>query len=249
MTTAKRPAIGINTDLDTAPREHSRTYAAYFDAVHAAGGLPVIIPPIVDESYVDEQLARIDGLVLVGGDDIHPAAYAQETHPSCKLLRPRRNEFDLLLARRALEQGPRLPILGICCGCQLLNVSLGGDLIQDIPDLVAGAIAHQVPPGSDALSVAHPVRVEPGSRLASIVGTAVEANSSHHQSIGRLGSGLRTVAWAPDGVIEAVEGEEAADRFLLGVQWHPERLPTERPHRALFEALVSAAVSLSAHVR
>ncbi len=239
MGSAAKPWIVLNADLEREPREASRAYSAYYDAVHEAGGVPVILPPIADESYLERALELASGVVVTGGDDIDPVRFGQEPHPSCKLLAPRRQMFDLALIRAALDRD--LPLLAICCGTQALNVVLGGDLVQDIPDLVLGALCHHR--GLNVLPHAtHDVEIEPGSRLASLAGgrTRAVVNSVHHQALGRLGRRARAVARAPDGVIEAIEVEGAT--FALGVQWHPERMvPDDELSRAIFAGFVETA--------
>jgi len=227
------PLIGLNGDFQqTEWGEVVGVFPSYVEATIRAGGTPVILPPLTRREDLAVLLKRLDGLILTGGPDLPPDWYGQEPHPSTKLADPRRLEGDRLLAEAALASS--LPILAICMGCQLLNVALGGDLIQDIPTQVEGALPHA------PKETFHPVRIEADSRLAGIVGgEELEVNSSHHQAIGRPGKGLRVVARAPDGVIEAVEGKEK--RFLLAVQWHPERLSGREAHLSLFRALVRAA--------
>jgi putative glutamine amidotransferase len=246
------PLIGLSSDIRQIlpPHEGVVTWLTYVQALTMAGAAPLIIPPLEEKAALTVLLDRLDGLVFIGGYDLPPAWYGQEAHPHTKEADARRLEGDRLLAELALER--ELPILAICLGCQLLNVVLGGDLIQDIPSQVDTDILHAVPPIENTANLDqealrdrpfqtfHPVTVQPHTRLASILGIeSLEVNSSHHQALNRLGHGLRTVAWAPDGIIEAVESPR--DRFLLAVQWHPERI-TERPVQlALFEALVEAA--------
>lgn len=205
-------------------------YASYLEALEDAGAIPLIVPPVLDEDALREALDRLDGVLLTGGYDLPPEWYGQEPHPRTTLAHPQRLEASRRLAEAAVKRG--LPVLGICMGCQLLNVVLGGDLIQDIPDLVGTAVTHS--------GTSHSIRLDPSSRLFAILGAEkLEVNSSHHQAAGRPGKGLRPVAWAPDGVTEALEAEEA--RFLLAVQWHPERMLDRPEQRALFRAFVQAA--------
>lgn len=228
------PVIGLNADICDVDRwpEGVAVPTPYVDAVVHAGGVPVIVPPISDGGALALLLSRLDGLILTGGWDLDPETYGQEHHPTTRLSHPRRLAGDRLLAEVALAG--MLPILGICLGCQLINVSLGGDLVQDIPSQWQGAVSHR-PRGTF-----HALRVAPQSRLAGIVGQEqIEVNSSHHQALNWLGEGLQAVAWAPDGIIEAAEGE--GERFLLAVQWHPEQLIDRPEHLALFQALVEAA--------
>lgn len=236
-----RPAIAINADWVTAPAEQARLNRAYVDAVEAAGGLPVVLPPTADLSLAAEMLARCDGLVLSGGADIDPARYGEAARPEVERLAERRERFDLALCAHALASA--LPTLGICGGMQALAVAAGGRLCQDIPALVAGAVAH-APSAGEPGDVTHAVTVEPGSRLAAILhATAASVNSHHHQSVLDPGGGFVIVARCPaDGVVEAIEA--TGPGFCLGVQWHPERLAGARGStRPLFLALIEAAAA------
>ncbi len=236
-----QPRIGLNCDLTTASgTEIAKVNWNYIASVLDAGGLPLLLVP-VEESCIGSLLDGLDGLVLTGGRDYDPAAYGEPRHPATQLLDPRRTAFDLALARAALVR--RLPILGICGGAQLLNIALGGTLVQHVPDAFGSAINHTWGGGDEPF---HDVEVAADSRLAGILrpwlrtgGGRLRVNSSHHQAVGRLGEGLHIVAHAPDGVPEAIEG--AGDAFLLGVQWHPERLRTRPDQMALFRALIAAA--------
>lgn len=223
-----RPLIGINTDY--AHRPQGKRLALdlhYVRAVEEAGGAPILLP-WQSGATLDETLSRLDGALLVGGDDMDPAAYGAALHAATKPIDPERQAFDLLLTRRLMER--RIPTLGICFGCQLLNVALGGTLMQDVPAHSGGAW--------------HPVSVEPGSLLARALGIggeeSLEANSYHHQAVDRPGHGLRVTARTPDGVAEAVE--DPGHPFLLGVQWHPERCRERPAHARLFHALVRASL-------
>ncbi|HUT35831.1 MAG TPA: gamma-glutamyl-gamma-aminobutyrate hydrolase family protein [Planctomycetota bacterium] len=229
-----QPRIALNCDLTTAAGvEIAKVNWNYIGSVLDAGGLPVLLAP-VDGSGVAALVDIVDGLVLTGGRDYDPAAYGEPRHPATQLLDPRRNTFDLCLARAALERG--LPVLGICGGAQLVNIALGGTLIQHVPDAFGAAIVHQWAGGDEPF---HDVEVAADSRLAGVVGGGrLRVNSSHHQAVGTLGEGLRIVARAPDGVVEAIEGTGAS--FLLGIQWHPERMRTRPDQMALFRALVHA---------
>ncbi len=234
------PRIGLNCDVfhRTSGDEALRLNWDYPDAVQQAGGLPVPLVPVDDTTLLERQLDGVDGILLTGGDDYDPAIYEQATHASTKPVLPRRGRYDLAVARRVVARG--LPVLGVCGGAQLLNIALGGTLVQDIPSQRARADEHRRQGDSDSV---HTVQVEQGSRLAAIVGAgALEANSSHHQAIDVVARGLRVVARAPDGIIEAVERSKGP--LLLGVQWHPERLADRPSHLALFQALVQAATSL-----
>jgi putative glutamine amidotransferase len=232
-----RPRIGLTLDAEP-PGGYSKLpwYALrenYFSAVTRAGGLPLALPHEVElgEAYLD----LLDGLIVTGGAfDLDPGLYgADERHATVKT-KDRRTAFELAITRAALERD--LPVLGICGGQQLLNVALGGDLIQHIPDALADCLAHEQP--NPRTEPGHGVEVAPGSRLHAIAGTGrLEVNSAHHQAAGRVGPGVVISGRAPDGVIEAIE--DPSRRFCVGVQWHPEyRLSAADD--ALFEAFVQA---------
>ena len=200
----------------------------YLRAIERAGGMPVVLPPVLAD--VHALLDRLDGICLSGGPDLDPDAYGViERHAELGPTEPSLDAFELALARAADERA--VPLLGVCRGAQTLNVARGGTLHQHVP-------GHRQ---ADSGTVStHPVAVVAGSRLAAVVGAGeLEVNSFHHQAVKKLGAGLRIVARAPDGTVEAIEARGA--RFLLGVQWHAETLATEAPHGALFAALVEAA--------
>jgi gamma-glutamyl-gamma-aminobutyrate hydrolase PuuD len=226
-----RPVIGITTYLTRAQWGAWELDAAlvpfsYVRAVERAGGAPLLVPP---GASVGETLDAVDGLVFSGGSDLDPSHYRQEAHSETRDVVRERDDFELALMRAALERD--LPVLAICRGSQVLNVALGGDLEQHMPDRL-GTNAHKETAGVFA---EHDVEVVGESRLASIVGERGGVKSHHHQGYGRLGDGLQESAHAPDGTVEAVEAP--ANRFALGVLWHPE----EGEDLALFEALVEAA--------
>lgn len=215
-----RPLIGLTLDAEppggfsTLPWYALR--ANYFEAVAAAGGLPVALPHAPD--LAADYLGRLDGLLVTGGAfDVDPALYGGgPAHPTVAL-KSGRTAFELEATRRALARD--LPVLGICGGQQLLAVALGGTLHQHIPDAVPGALEHEQPHPRD--QPGHEVAVAPGTRLAAIVGRArMAVNSAHHQAVDRPGAGAVVSAVAPDGVVEAIE--HPGHRFALGVQWHPE---------------------------
>ncbi|MEO8078734.1 MAG: gamma-glutamyl-gamma-aminobutyrate hydrolase family protein [Acidobacteriota bacterium] len=186
-------------------------------------------------------LAQLDGLLLTGGGDVDPVLYGEERHATVDDAEPGRDEFEIDLARRAIDQD--LPMLAICRGAQVLNVAAGGNLVQDIPSALATALSHSVNLPKDA--PAHAVRVSAGSVLERAMGATVvrgglcRVNSRHHQSVGRLGNNLAVTALAPDGVIEAIESPGAA--FCVGVQWHPENFWRTGEFTPLFDAFVHAA--------
>lgn len=216
---------------------------AYPAAVEGAGALPVVIPPL-HVSDLDELLARLGGLVISGGPDLHPSAYGEEPHRALGPTEPDLDVFELELVRRA--DALAMPILALCRGAQVLNVARGGSLVQDLPDAVGTAVGHrQSEPGRIPT---HGVVLASGSRLEGTMGRAAhEVNSFHHQAVARIGEGLEAVAWAPDGVIEAVE---AVDRhFTIGVQWHAESLVEREDQAGLFRAFVTAAARFEAGAR
>ena len=220
---------------------------AYLRAVAAAGGIPVIAPSGVVPELMAECVRRCDGVLLTGGDDIEPDLYEKEM--PAKLRRTveptpdggERTLRELFLINEIFRQGK--PTLAVCRGSQLLNVALGGTLIADIPSQVAGVLEHR---RMDKRSeVVHVVRLTADSRLAKITGRKnLGVNSTHHQAVGRIAEPLRAVAVSPDGIVEGVELKPEAAHwlpFLVGVQYHPERLaPRHAEHRALFRAFVEA---------
>ena len=224
--------IGITTYLTEArfgawELETALVPASYVKAIEHAGGRPVLVPP--SEDAVDETLDALDALVFSGGSDVNPETYGQDPHPETKGVVPERDRAELTLLEAALARD--VPVLAVCRGSQVLNVALGGDLIQHLPEVV-GDEKHRHTPGTFA---DHDVTLERGTRLAELLGEHAPVKSHHHQGFGRLGSGLRPAARAEDGTLEAVE--DPSKRFALGVLWHPEA----GDDRRLFEALVDEA--------
>lgn len=231
-----RPAVGITTYLTRAAwgaweLEAALVPAAYVRSVERAGGSPLLVPPGASPA---ETLDRVDGLIFSGGSDLDPELYNAEAHPQTAGVIRERDDFELRLMRAAMERD--VPLLAICRGSQMLNVALGGDLEQHVPDRV-GNDMHKETPGVFA---EHGVEVLPATRLASILGGHHDVKSHHHQGFGRIGAGLVESARASDGTLEALE--DPSRRFALGVLWHPE----EGPDLALFEALVAAAAAYRA---
>jgi putative glutamine amidotransferase len=234
------PLIGISAYAEEAQFGVWRLPAAfapldYVRAVEAAGGRPLLVPP--SERGSVETVAALDGLVLSGGPDLDPGLYGAEPHPETREVRPLRDRAEMALLAAALERD--LPVLAICRGSQLVNVALGGDLVQHVPELV-GHDGHKERPGAFS---EHPVETLPGTRLRALLGERLQVKSHHHQGYRRLGRGLRAAARAPDGTIEALE--DPARRFLVGVLWHPEA----GQDLALFEALVAEAARVGAGMR
>jgi putative glutamine amidotransferase len=214
----------------------------YFRALTAVGALPFMVPLLDGDAATLRGLyEQLDGVFIAGGVDVDPASYGEEKTPLCGHTDPARDYVELLFARWALEEGK--PVFGICRGLQVMNVARGGTLYQDCAAQIDGAIKHDYFPtaGYARDHLAHDVRVVPGSRLhAAFDAEAAPVNSMHHQGVKTLGDGLVATAFAPDGLIEALEAED--ERFEVGVQWHPEMLIEKDPgtHR-LFEAFAAAA--------
>jgi putative glutamine amidotransferase len=210
----------------------------YVASLERSGGRARVLEVSESPRAVIEQ---IDGVLLTGGGDVDPVFYGEERHPTVLDAEPGRDEFEIDLARRALEAD--LPVLAICRGSQVLNVAAGGTLVQDIPSEVSAGLPHSLEVPKDC--IAHEIRIRPDSRLYSALGAVVDAgctcrvNSRHHQSVGTLGKRFLASATAPDGVIEAIEAPEA--RFCVGVQWHPENFWQTGEFRGLFDAFVEAA--------
>jgi len=227
-----RPVIGITTYVTPAKwsyweLEAALIPAAYVEAIERAGGRPLLVPP--SEDGVEETLGALDGLLFSGGSDLDPELYDQEPHDETTGVHGKRDRAELALLQAALARD--MPVLAICRGSQVLNVARGGDLVQHLPDVV-GDDKHRHTPGVFA---DHDVQIEPGTRVAAVLGERAPVKSHHHQGVGRLGDGLREAARASDGTIEALE--DPAQRFAIGVLWHPEA----GEDAALFEALVAAA--------
>ena len=210
---------------------------AYLDAILAAGGLPILLPASLPLAALPELVARYDGFVLSGGGDVDPALYGGRLDAAVHSIDPERDAFERSLITLVLEADK--PLLAICRGVQILNVALGGSLHEDIPSQLPAALRHDWYPNYPRDYLVHKVEIEPGSRLAGILGThTLRTNSLHHQAIRQPAPGLKVVGRAEDGVIEAVE--LPGKRFAIGVQWHPECLPEEPAMQRLFKAFVSA---------
>lgn len=212
---------------------------SYVEAVLRAGGAPVLLPPVGDADVVDAMRASLDGLLLSGGSDIDPAYYGERAIPETDLPDRDRDFTEFSLTRWALDE--ELPILGICRGMQVINVALGGSLYQDLPTQAPEAERHNFAP-MPGTTIAHTLRVQPGSQLAAIAGTLrPQANSFHHQAVREPGAGIEFVAWADDGIAEALEVPDCP--FVVAVQYHPEAMdPSDETSRHLFEAFVEACV-------
>ena len=209
-------------------------------AILAAGGRPYLLPTALPLNSIPEVLNEFDGLFISGGGDIHPDYFGGEMHPSVDGIDRERDEFELALCREAVAMDK--PVLGICRGQQVLNVAMGGNLVVNIPSELPQAGQHRWWPNYLRSRLSHAVKIESGSQLVRIMGgTQFMVNSLHHQSVKDLGDGLKVVATAPDGVIEALE--MPGKPFVVSVQWHPEWLTEHEPMRQIFKAFVEASNS------
>lgn len=226
-----RPIIGIGSSIDKADRVF--VHENYIKAIHRAGGMPIILPHIQDEYILD----TIQGMVITGGDDIPAEMFGEE--PVCKI-NPENNQrlqHDLWLIPKLRERN--IPILGICYGMQLVNVSLGGSLYQDIQtQVLSEAINHL----QKKEILAHTVEIKSGTILAALLKNKVmEVNSTHHQAVKNVGQGLIVSAISPDGIIEAIESQ---DGWFLGLQWHPEKME-EESSKQIFSHFVDKAKNIN----
>lgn len=219
----------------------SRRTADYIESIRRVGGEPIEIGATSEDAF--EILGRADGLVLTGGGDVDPSLYGEAPHPTFESAEPGRDDFEISLVRAAMKAD--LPCLAICRGMQVLNVALGGSLIQDIPDQVPGALTHSV--REPRYAIAHEVWVTRDSRTFDLLrdhiedGEVCQVNSRHHQAVQRAADGFEVTATAPDGVIEAME--RPASSFCVAVQWHPENFWRTGEFRSLFEGLLRAATA------
>lgn len=245
-----RPVIGLTTSSflpdSASSMERYGVAAVYCRAVAAAGGAPLLLPGLGDPEAVHAVFPLLDGLLLTGGPDVHPARYGQPVHLGCERIDEARDRTELVLLELVRSTG--LPAFGICRGCQILNVAFGGTLIQDIPSERPTPLNHR---GSEP-EPSHPVHaVQPvaGTRLAAVLGAdPIPANSMHHQAIDVLAPGFVANAWTADGTVEGLESE--AYPFMLAVQCHPEHLfSREVRWLRLFESFVQAAAGYAAERR
>ncbi|HXY29182.1 MAG TPA: gamma-glutamyl-gamma-aminobutyrate hydrolase family protein [Gemmatimonadaceae bacterium] len=230
------PIIGVTagTRMDDGARR-VRLTESYLRSIENAGAVPLVVAPLRSVAEAARILDAVDGLLLTGGEDVDPSRYGEAAHPTVTS-NAERDATEIALVEGAHAR--RMPTLAICRGIQLLNVALGGSLIQDIPSQRPSEFVHASPGARDART--HPVEIEAGSQLAHIVGaTHLDVNSFHHQSIGRPAEGLRVTAWAPDGIVEGAEWR-GDDWWAVAVQWHPEELTFDsKPwDRGLFAGFV-----------
>lgn len=242
---AKIPVIGISGhDYDG----EAVADLAYVQSVRLAGGVPVVLPLTLDDAQIEAMLSVIDGLIMTGGGDFDPLRwYGEEPRREMKVVEYDRDDFDIKLVRAAVAKG--IPVLGICRGHQAFGVAFGGALWQDIPTDVNGNVKHNQMPTASKYPT-HSITVEKSSQLYSLLGTGkIMVNSLHHQGIKRMPQGIKAVAFAADGVVEAVErdgkikGFEDGGAWLMGVQFHPERLVCngDKTFLPIFRTLVEEA--------
>ena len=236
-----RPLIGVTTAevVDERGLTYNRAYNMISRAIVRAGGLPVLIPTGLDEAALRELYERLDGILLPGGPDVDPAVFGEAAHPSVKIDHAR-DAIELPIVRWAVADD--LPLFGICRGHQVINVALGGDLIQDIPSQLDELVQpHDTPDDQPRSQPTHGVSISPESRLAAIMGgTSAAVNSLHHQAVRKAAPGMVVTAYSPDGLVEATE--LPGKQFALSVQWHPEDLyENDESMMRLFEAFVEAA--------
>lgn len=241
----QKPLIGLtageiyNRQETWSPVTYGQSYT-YIDSIIRAGGIPIIIPLTTDKSVLDDICSRLDGLVLSGGNDVSPELYGAEPYEETVETSTLRDATDIHILKTM--KAANKPILAICRGMQILNVEAGGTLYQHIPTDVPSAQDHkQSSHEKDITYLAHPISIEPNTKLANILGqTLIDTNTHHHQSVKDLGTGLRITARAADGIVEGIETN--GDRFIIGVQSHPEALGLIRPDWGkLFTALVDQA--------
>lgn len=240
------PRIGLTSSPGVVEdRLVSTLERAYTAAIVGAGAIPLYLP-ILDPLQAEPVVSALDGLLFIGGGDIDPTCYGRQPSPHLGPVDAEQDLWEMALVRAGLAHG--LPMLGICRGAQLLNVALGGTLVQHLPEVTT--LEHCVK--ERCSSPVHGVRVDGRSQLGAILGeTTVDANSLHHQAVEMLGDGLFPVAWAPDGTVEAVESSGSSR--MIGVQWHPELLTDDPRHASLFawlatEAAAPAAATISSVV-
>jgi putative glutamine amidotransferase len=235
-----QPRILIPIPIQDDERRRFTMGKNYIGSVIASGGVPVLVPTALDSATVRELYDAADGVLLTGGADVDPALFGETQHPSTEGIDADRDRVEIDVTRWALADDK--PLFAICRGIQVVNVALGGSLIQDIPSQFETDLVHA---GSSIKAardqVLHSVRSAPGSKLEAIIGAGeVGVNSFHHQSVKALAPGLALTALSPDEIVEAVE--HPGKRFFLGVQWHPEEMAAGRSDMmALFEALVRSS--------
>jgi putative glutamine amidotransferase len=237
---ARKPLIGISSYLSDSGNI-IEVPKSYIISVKRAGGIPVILPPIADEDILEAFLNSVDGIIMVGGEDIDPLIYGEQPIPQIGKIVPQRDEFDLKLIRKAAERG--MPVLGICRGEQAINVAFGGSLYQDIYAQMKGTAHVEHSQKAPGWYGTHSVYIKRNSLLYKILKSdTLTVNSFHHQAVKAVAPGFAVTADAPDGVVEAIEKKDGG--FIIGVQFHPEKFVEKgkgMPFMNLFEYFIRAA--------
>ncbi|HEY4553196.1 MAG TPA: gamma-glutamyl-gamma-aminobutyrate hydrolase family protein [Bacillaceae bacterium] len=213
-----KPVIGLTCNVEMVRNNVSFTlYISYSEAIKRAGGIPIVLP-LANEELSKIWVSMCDGFLLTGGNDIHPSFYGEEPHPKLALSTPKLDEGDLMIVKEATQQ--KKPLFGICRGSHLINVALGGTMIQDIGSEIPGALDHL--DKGERTRLKHKIKINKDSTLYNILqAEEMLVNSFHHQGLGRLGNGLKCVATSQDGVVEAYESD---DGLIMGTQFHPEEM-------------------------
>lgn len=236
MPTSK-PLVGINTDFRSATRErpaYSVISAGYFNCIQAAGGIPVIVPPLETDDDIDRVLDGLDAFVMIGGADLDPRRDGFMLHPTVRPMDPRREDYDRRLARRVTAR--RMPIFGIGSGMQLLNVTMGGNLFLHIPEDMPTALPHKDPHDP---AHRHGLDVELGSLMERVYGDGeIRVNSMHHMAVDELAPDFAATARCPDGVVEAIECRDP-DWLAIGTQFHPEARSASALDQRIFEEFIA----------
>ncbi|MBY0586455.1 gamma-glutamyl-gamma-aminobutyrate hydrolase family protein [bacterium] len=235
-----KPLVGVCSDLILSKKDKkpkSVIDCGYVDGIYAAGGIPVVIPPMEREEILEEYVERLDGLLMTGGLDLNPQKMGKRPHPSIKPMLARREDSDRRLLKMAIER--KMPTLCVGVSMQLMNVMFGGTLHTHLPEDMPRALPHFDPYDS---THRHTVFVTPTTRLEEIYGEGeIRVNSNHHQGIRVIGKGLRSSALAPDGLVEAIELMDPS-WWMVGVQWHPENDSSSALDRQLFEGFIDACL-------
>lgn len=226
-----KPIIGIACDYKKEEREYSKIHKEYYDYVSFNGGIPVLLPPLFEEEDIEQIVNQVDGVMIIGGFDIHPSRYGEKISTRLNIVESRREEFDFKLFEASNRKGK--PMYGICYGMQIMNIALKGTLFQDIGEKNA---VHDVK-YCDRRD--HKIMLKPGSFLNEILETdEIDVNTHHHQAINLLGNGLNVSAMAEDGLIEAIELVDD-ENFMLGVQWHPEKMLEDENQHKIMRAFIN----------
>ena len=229
-----RPIIGLLAEVDN--ELTTQVVHSYVRAIEGAGGTPIILPYVTDAEVIEHYAGLCDGILFTGGVDVEPSRYGEETKPDCGEIQKYRDELEFAVIERVLDT--KKPLIAICRGAQLLNVALGGTLYQDIPSEIDTPVSHRQ--SEPKFSPSHDVRVIEGTPLSELTGMErISANSFHHQALKTLGEGLRVMAFADDGIVEAVYS--TGEQYIRAYQWHPERLfENNEQNRRIFEDFIGA---------